>query len=155
MSFWKIGFRMPQLADIAVPWCPCIRVPFHAFSTHSVCLTAFPLSCSECIALLAFGADSARTFFAVLGQQRLLLNSLAAQLSQEQVSPQTDASLKWSGVEGAIDEQMLASFDASESHVRRKRVSAETDAQICQHAFGYCLPETPYTRYENDVDDDR
>ena len=97
----KIGFGLPDFADIALPRRAGVRIASPALTTNSVRLVAFPLPDRKGPLLFALLANAALSLFAVFVQQRSPIYRFAAEMSQQELPTNTDTALEWLRVEWA------------------------------------------------------
>ena len=83
MFLWKIFFRVPQLAHVALPWSAGVCIMLRALATHAIFFIAFPLPCHKGGRWFTLCADGTCTLFKVLGQQTLPVDRIPPQVAEE------------------------------------------------------------------------
>eukprot|EP00435_Cladocopium_sp_Y103_P004282 s4134_g1.t1 len=106
MFDWKILFRMPQLAHVALPRRADVCIVLCAFATDAILVLALPLTGRECCCRLAFCTGCAPTFFAIFGQQRVPVDRIPSKMPQKKVSAQTNSFLERSRVKRSKNQQL-------------------------------------------------
>lgn len=134
MFDWKILFRMPQLAHVALPRRSCVCVMLCAFATDAILVVAFPLTRREGCCRLAFCTGCAPTFFAIFGQQRMPVGRIPSKMPQKKVSAQTNSFLERSRVKRSKNQQLFASCDASDRDIHCEGISCGTYTKIRHHS---------------------
>ena len=85
MFLWKVFFRMPQLAHVALPRRADVCIMLCALAANVLLVIAFPLTCCKGCRWFTLCANGTCTLFKVLGQQRLPVDRIPAQVSKQKI----------------------------------------------------------------------
>ena len=85
MFLWKVFLRMPQLAQVALPRRADVCIMLCALAAHAILVIAFPLTCCKGCRWFTLCANGTCTLFKVLGQQRLPVDRIPAQVSKQKI----------------------------------------------------------------------
>lgn len=98
---WKIRFRVPDLAHIALPRRACVCIVSAALATYAFGVVAFPLPWGKGSLWLPLVAYAAASFFAVFRQKRRPIDRFTAEVLQQKFATHTDSTLERLRVKGA------------------------------------------------------